>query len=282
MIEEAKQPERWRKAAKSVVLSGELQPEDYHFRWAKDVKLIDAGCAYEYARESHKFRCWLILTDDRRKRKGSGSTFIEFKGPSGGFVWLARSGWKTWLRSFTDKLVANKSFARVLREDESKVREKLAELDSYFLSSYSLVPKAVELPGPRINYPGSQIVDVQIFWRLHTNAEIGEEMKRLADELRPAGEPGPKRRGKGKPISTESLLDALSAMRLASHLRKRDAIIRFSEIQLGKIGRACDADVAPTNFNKLIEKAKRSFALIFPFGENPANAVDFSERQRTK
>jgi len=73
---------------------------------------------------------------------------------------------------------------------------------------------------------------------------------------------------------------ALSAMRLASHYRTRDAVKRFSQIQLGKIGREGEADVAPSNFSKLAEKARRLFAEISPFNENAANSLKFSERQR--
>jgi hypothetical protein len=106
-------------------------------------------------------------------------------------------------------------------------------------------------------------------------------MKILAPRLRPDGEPEPPTSGTGKRSNTESLLDALSAMRLASHYRTRDAIKHFSKIQLGYIGREGRADVAPSNFSKLVKKARRLFA-IFPFGENAANAVEFSERQRVK
>ena len=279
--------ESW--AAPRLARWGKPQKDDYDFRsWAARASedLLNAGCIYEYARESYEFRCLCAL--DRRERGQFSGILIKFETSSVGFTWLTNSGWGTWLHDFADELVANKSFAHLLRANPNKLRKSLDDLPSY-----SLFPRAVEKPGrhiishggdaqPEFGYPGSQVVSIQFFWRLYTNAEIGEEMKRLAGELRPAREPGPKRRGKGKASSTESLLDALSAMRLASHLRKRDAIIRFSDIQLGKIGRIGDADVAPANFNKLIEKAKRSFALMFPFGENPANAVDFSERQRTK
>jgi hypothetical protein len=71
-------------------------------------------------------------------------------------------------------------------------------------------------------------------------------------------------------------------MRLASHYTTRDAIKHFSKIQLGKIGREGDADVAPSNFSKLVKKARRLLAAISPFSENAANAVEFSERQRVE
>jgi hypothetical protein len=268
---------------KRVVRRGELQQNDYDFRsWGKDEKLRDAGCAYEYARESHKFRCLLLLTGPRRKRERSETgLWIEFKGtrPEKRIIrrkvsYLSESGWESWLRGFTAELAANKSFTDVLSTNRQKVEDSLAAL-----VNYSLLPKAVELPGRHINYPGSQDVLIQICWRHYTNTGIGEEMKILADKIRPAGEPEPATSGTGKRSSTESLLDALSAMRLASHYRTRDAIKRFSEIQLGYIGRKDRADVAPKNFSKLVQKAVRIRAAIFPFGENAANAVEFSERE---
>jgi hypothetical protein len=88
---------------------GRLQTDDYDFRsWAKDAsnKLLNAGCLYEYARESHQFRCLL----------------------STGFVDLSWSGWQCWLKDFTDQLVANKSFAELLRISPIKVKESLDAL----------------------------------------------------------------------------------------------------------------------------------------------------------
>ena len=271
---ESQQERRRLSADKRVVLWGELHQNDYDFRvWGKDEKLLDAGCAYEYARESHKFRCLLVLTDPGRKRERSGiGTWTELKGNTAGLIYLSESGWESWLRGFTEELAANKSFADVLSTNRQKVEDSLAELPK------SLLPKAVELPGRYINYPGSQDVLIQICWRHYRNTGIGKEMVKLAKKLRPDDEPEPAKSGTGKRSSSESLLDALSAMRLASHYRTRDAIRHFSKIQLGHIGRKDGADVAPSNLSKLVKKAVRIYAAIFPFGENAANAVDFLER----
>jgi len=273
---ESQQQRRWRLADKRVVRWGELQQDDCDFRsWGKDEKLRDAGCAYEYAREWPQFRCWLLLTGRKCKPSGIGA-WIEGIRP--GLSYLSTSGWVTWLRGFADELAANESFADVLHTDETKVRDSLAALPSY-----SLLPKAVELPGRHINYPGSQDVLIQICWRHYRNTEIGKEMKILAGKLGPAEEPEPPQKtGKGKRSDAESLLDALSAMRLASHYRTRDAIKIFSEIQLGYIGREGGTDVALSNFSKSVKKARRLFAKISPFDEKAANAVEFSERQRVE
>jgi hypothetical protein len=280
---EARQKELWRSAGKRVVCWGKLQPNDYDFRtWAKNASedLLNAGCAYEYARESYKFRCMLVLDSRTPEERDDILPLIEYKGSSAGHEYLTLSGWETWLRGFSDELIANRSFAELLLGSTAKVNESLAALPGY-----SQQPKAVEKPGRRIlyhrerqpefYYPGSQVVSVQIFWRHYTNKEIGKEMEKLARTLRPPEEPEPKKTGKWKRSSTECLLDALSAMRLASHFRRRDAIIKFSEIQLGYIGRPDRENVALSNFKKLASKARRFFFKIFPFGENAANAVEF-------
>jgi len=137
---ESQQERRWRSADKRVVRWGELQQKDHDFGvWGKDEKLRDAGCAYEFAREWLQFRCWLLLTGRKCEPSGIG-TWIEGIRP--GLSYLSTSGWVTWLRVFADELAANKSFADVLSADPDKVKKSLAALPSY-----SLLPKAVELPG---------------------------------------------------------------------------------------------------------------------------------------
>jgi hypothetical protein len=61
---EAAQQELWRWAGVQVVPWGELQTDDYDFRtWARNGsdKLLEVGCFYEFARESHQFRCLIVL-----------------------------------------------------------------------------------------------------------------------------------------------------------------------------------------------------------------------------
>ncbi len=292
---EARQKERWRWAAKHVVPWGKLETHDYDFRsWAKkeSKECLDAGCLYEYARESHKFRCLLVLWDPGRKRERSETRpMIKFEGSSAWHMHLLESGWESWLRHFADPLVGNKSFDEVLQTSPSKVKESLAAL-----ASYSLYPKAVERPGRHINYPGSQIVQIQFFWLHHTDDDIGEEMKKLAKELRPAKWKEPQRRGRGKVSSTESLLDALSAMRLASHYPKslRSGCIRpgrrkgqretdtatdiFDDIRLGKI----HGMLTHSDLEEYAARARRQFARWFPFGEPAANSITWAKRQHRK
>ena len=81
---DAPQKELWRLAAKHVVLWDKLRRDDYDFQsWTKDARnhgnddLLNAGCCYEYARESHKLRCWLVLCELKRKRELTGPVVLK-------------------------------------------------------------------------------------------------------------------------------------------------------------------------------------------------------------
>jgi hypothetical protein len=215
---EARQKKLWGWADKQVVPWGKLQTEDYDFRWAKDAsnELLRAGCLYEYARESQQFRCLLVVTDLRRKQQRFGTVpVIEFEGDSAGFVYLYRSGWHRWLKDFTSQLVANKSFAELLRTSRIKVEKSLEALPGY-----SILPKAVELPGRHIGIPGLQDLLIQIDWRRYTDKEIGEEMAKFAKAYRPPDEKEPRRLGQR--LTTErSYIKALSVMRIWKHERNQ-------------------------------------------------------------
>ena len=283
---EAQQEKLWRSAARCIPRWGKLKEDDYNFRsWADDEKLLDVGWAYEYARESHKFRCWLWLDQNREQRSATG-ILIRFKGKRTRNLALSQSGLETWLRVFTDDLIANRSFAELLGTNVAKVQESINALPTY-----CRFPKAVERPGRHINYPGSQIVEIQIFWRRYTNKEIGEQMARLAGELRPDSEKGPQRKGKGKVSGTTHLLDALSAMRLASWfpvspprhraglLSVRDALTaidHFNDIRLG--GRA---PVDEGNFYSYIREARQLVEDLF-FGYQADNAKSCAEKQTVR
>jgi hypothetical protein len=188
----ARQKKLWGWADKQVVPWGRLQTDDYDFRsWAKDAsnELLNAGCLYEYARESHQFRSLL----------------------STGFVDLSWSRWQYWLKDFTDQLVANKSFAELLRTSPIKVKESLDALPIY-----SLLPKAVELAGRYMGIPGLQDVLIQVDWRRYTDKEIGEEMAKFAKAHRPPDEKEP-RRPEQRLTTVRSYLKALSVMRIWKH-----------------------------------------------------------------
>jgi hypothetical protein len=196
---------------------GWAKPEkaDYDFfnsrSWAKGAseELLNGGCLYEYARESRKYRCWLVLRHAPKQEHFWSPPLVEFEGNSAGHVHLLDSGWERWLNDFADELIANESFAEVSRKNPTKVKESLVKL-----AGYSLYPKAIELPGRYINYPGSQDVLIQVCWRQYTNEEIGEEMKKFAASNRPETEPESERRGKKRQSKVRADLKALSVLRI--------------------------------------------------------------------
>ena len=104
---------------------GKVQKDDYDFSsWTKKgarEELLSAGCLYEYARESQTFRSFLGPDTRRNRERFCGPRLIEFERDATGHIHLARSGWETWLDNFADELIANKSFAELLRTSRSKV-----------------------------------------------------------------------------------------------------------------------------------------------------------------
>jgi hypothetical protein len=244
-------------------------------------ELLSAGCLYEYARESHKFRCLCAL--DRRKREQRlGPIVIEFEADSAGNVHLLWSGWETWLHDFADELVANRSFAELRRTSRSKVEKSLDAL-----AGYNLYPKAVELPRP-YKLPEMQEVVIQIAWRRYTNKEIGEEMKRFAALNRPQSEPEPRRAGKKRQSKVIANLKDLSALRIwklhENEPRKRLELIakicgyegckrELSEHkQRSKRGHADEpiSAQAKTEMSEARTRALNLFRRFFPWG-NPSN-----------
>jgi autotransporter-associated beta strand protein len=209
---EVQQEALWRSAAERVPPWGKVQRDDYDFcSWMKGAseERLSAGCLYEYARESHKFRCRLVLNKRTREERSGTLTCIKYEGNSAGDVHLIRSGWQTWLGDFADELITNKSFAELLRTSGSKVEKSLDAL-----AGYNLYPKAVELPGRYINVPGMQEVVIQIDWRHYKNKEIGAELARWAGNNRPESEPEPDRTGKKRESKVRADLKALSALRI--------------------------------------------------------------------
>jgi hypothetical protein len=143
----------------------------------------------------------------------------------------------------------------------------------------------------------SEVIAVQIHWR-YTDSQIAATMEKLLRGLRPRNkEYKPRQPKKGsRRDSSQSALDCLSAMRLASHFQKNpsgdaraslaaflsgdsikfppSAIAFFNEIRLGERGQ----DVVESNFDALIIQARKVFKESFPFGEDAANAPTLAER----
>jgi hypothetical protein len=167
---------------------------------------LNAGCLYEYAREWHKYRCWLVLRHTPKRERFWLPRLIglEFEGSSAGHNHLFMSGWGTWLDNFAEDLIANKSFEKVFGANSRSVLKSLDEVDTY-----CFYPKAVELPGSA-QQPLSGIarcVDSNC-WRLYDNGQIGEEMKRFAEHERPKSEKEPTKK------RVRSDLKALSVLRI--------------------------------------------------------------------
>jgi hypothetical protein len=123
-------------AAKRVVTWTRLSRNDYNFRsWGENggKELLRAGCVYEYARESRKLRCLLVLinlafqkarqaekTHSRPPFEGLGFLSLSFKGLRYRDALLGLWGWFGWLRKFTDQLADNKSFADLYKKTKRK------------------------------------------------------------------------------------------------------------------------------------------------------------------
>jgi hypothetical protein len=198
--------EAWRWAAPQLTSWGKPQKDDYDFfkscKWTNGASkdLLNAGCLYEYARESRKYRCWLVLRNTPKRERFWLPRLIglEFHNH------LLRSGWEGWLSGFAHDLIANKSFEKVFSAKKSRVLKSLEQVDTY-----CFYPNAVELPGSTQRpYPGSQDVLIRICWRLYDNGQIADEMKRFAKRERPKSEKEPKKK------RVRSDLKALSVLRI--------------------------------------------------------------------
>jgi hypothetical protein len=270
------QPDEWRWAAARLTPWRNIERNDYDFRgWTEGAseELLLAGCLYEYARESHELRCLYALV--RRERGPLGPIIAKYERNSAGHIALVRSGWEHFLYDFADELVANLSFAEVLRADGAKVHKSLK-----ILRGYSPYPKAVELPGQYINVLGSQ--EVVINWRHYTNKEISAEIARM----RPKSEPEPNRRGR-EPQS-KALSKALSVMRIwtlykrnpwkrlelvAKVCRYRGCVIEWAAYkERCRQGRGDEpmSNAAKAELSRSRKRALSFFQFVFPWGK-PAN-----------
>jgi hypothetical protein len=325
--ETARQQQRLEfQAAKRVIPWTGLSSKDYDFTsWAKNGSkgLLRAGCVYEYARESRKLRCLLVLinlafqkarqaekTHSRPPFHGLQFLSLSFEGLryKDAHLWLG--GWFGWLRNFTDQLADNTSFAHLYEENEKQIDESLSTLPRYFYAPRAVefaVPSLNENPvEPRLLWPWQALDarprnienDVIITVRIRrdsTKKEILDAMEVLVSMLRPSTEKEPTRKGTGKKDSPRSWLDALCAMRLASHypktlpsesIRKQrrrrwrgsdTAVSIFNDIRLG--GKT-ETVLTHSDLEEKSGDAQRQFARCFPFGESPANGITWAERRR--
>jgi hypothetical protein len=142
----------------------------------------------------------------------------------------------------------------------------------------------------------SEVIAVKIRWRF-TNSDIARAMGRLARTVRPKASKPIQRKKGSRQESARAALDALSAMRLASYVRKTSpatprqlasylagelhgtkfepsAIELFEMARLGGHGKR----IAESNFDALIIEARNVFKESFPFGEDAANAPTLAAR----
>jgi hypothetical protein len=226
------QEELERVAARRVKVWGKPEKEDYDFRsWTSGAskEWLCAGCVYENTRESWRLRCLLVLINAAlEKVHGLEFLSLSFEGLRYRDALLRLGGWFGWLRSFTEELADNRRFADLGKE---RVKESLERLPRYFLAPGAIgLAMPLDLVEPLFLWPEQPlmqnargIVDgsmeniaVQIRWVDYNNEEMGQEMAAVAEKLRPASVPEPQRRGKGKKSEIESLLDALSVLRICN------------------------------------------------------------------
>jgi hypothetical protein len=141
----------------------------------------------------------------------------------------------------------------------------------------------------------SEVIALRVRWRF-SNSQIAAGIKKLVHAHRPRNQAYKprQRRGSSRRESFQAAFDCLSAMRLASHFPKtsratrgelsawlsgdspelkKSAIELFNMIRLG--GRK---EVAESNFDALIIKARELFLKTFPFGQSAENAPTLKDR----
>ena len=145
-------------AANRVKPWGQPQKDDYDFRsWAKDgasKERLQAGCIYEYARESQKLRCLLALMNPKRSREdweimrpglidGRRPEADEIAGYSAKAFWLSCSfgdldehdaerafdGFLYCLCDLADYLADNVSFGELFRSKRDELEKAFGRLD---------------------------------------------------------------------------------------------------------------------------------------------------------
>jgi hypothetical protein len=106
-------------------------------------ELLQAGCIYEYARESPKLRGLLVLMNSKRNREPfeivtlprtgkSVTLYCSFEDLEEKDARRAFRGALYWLQSFADELANNTSFADLLRTKGKQANRSLAKRPLYF------------------------------------------------------------------------------------------------------------------------------------------------------
>ena len=234
-----------------------LRTDDYDFRsWATGASKsrLRAGAIYEYARESRKLRCLLVLMNPlRRRRGGEGPDLLPFlfedlheshaAGTLNGFLYS--------LRDLADHLACNISFGELFRERRDELEQAFGGLDElsrvkkpsrYFeplIHAVEVAPsselhdattKETILKDEKRIIDGaacSETIAMQFHWRCG-KSEMLAALKNFIETNRPKAERYKARQRKtaSRRNSVENTLNCLSAMRLASYAPKQCAANR--------------------------------------------------------
>lgn len=216
-MDKKSQLEVW--AAKRVKAWGKPQPDDYDFRiWTPgaSTKLLEAGCIYEYARESSKLRGLLLLIDDAQKRSDLG--YSSYEGLRQEHVVHRIGSAVYWLADFADRLADNVSFAELVRTSRESVEQSLVQQPLRFpLTAILFAPPSpdeermpwpwkpwsqfypealksvaagedIRMPERQLSAYGSEKIAIEIRWADFTDTQIAREMKRFVESWRPQNE----------------------------------------------------------------------------------------------
>lgn len=302
--------ERW--AAERVKPWGKPQRNDYDFRsWTKGApkELLNAGCIYEYARESRKLRCLLVLMKAAQKRRDSEP--CSFEGLLDKDAYRTLGGALYWLFFLVDDLADNKSFAELLRARAHRVKEIL-HYKRFDFSPLKAIRPAIAFPGDpvipwswlpsdqragrlmiggpamkrcerHICNDGSENIGLQIFWADFTNAEIAKEMREFAYAYRPKNDKckEPQRKGRRPMDVVGSRLKALSVIRISKRERNQwkrlNLVAKFCAysgcVRESNRGGWADAPIwqdAKVEMSKARADARSFFQSLFP-GETMSN-----------
>lgn len=245
-LEYFERPEAW----EHVKEWGTPQRDDYDFKdWTRgaSAELLQAGCIYEYARESNRLRC-LLASMREAAQKRSQHKYSSFDLLRARAITRLGENAFDWLSRFVDQLANNTSFRELLSKHRTDVERSLVEGGRLWpAGAITLAIRVGELskiapwpwdwrpsPGTSLKYPfpigenmgllpqrrildgGRENFAIQIHWRKSTAKEIGEEMKRFAVNHRPKRKDckEPIRGGKGPRATLLSCLKALAVMRI--------------------------------------------------------------------
>ena len=109
-----------------------LRTEDYDFgTWVKNgsKEQLEAGCLWEYARESRKARGLLVLVRRRTEARRTRSRVpCSFEGLQEEVAWHALGAGFRWLTRFGYQLAENISFSILLKTEHDEVGRSLAKM----------------------------------------------------------------------------------------------------------------------------------------------------------